>query len=402
MNNTFLCISSYYKGADFIKQCKALGNHVILITSDSLRSANWPWESIDESYFMEEIKPFKWNMDHLILGVAHLLKSRNVDRIVALDDFDVEKGAQLRETFRIPGMGQTTHRYFRDKLAMRQQALDKKLSAPKFTSIFNNEDVNQFADNVPAPWVLKPRSEASATGIKKIHSKDELWQVIHGLGEERYKFLLEQFRPGDVYHVDSLVNEGKVIFTSSSKYLAPPMAVSHEGGVFRTMILDSKSDDAKKLKELNEHLLTDFGIVYGATHSEFIKCHEDGEWYFLETSARVGGAFIPEMVEAATNINLWREWANIENALIHKKKYKLPKTKNEYAGLLITLSHEHTPDLSFVTEKEFIQQMYKDHHVIMLFQSKKQKNVIDCLDKYLEIITDKYSSFIPPSDTPTS
>ena len=55
-----------------------------------------------------------------------------------------------------------------------------------------------------------------------------------------------------------------------------------------------------------------FGLVRGVAHTEFIKSHNDGQFYFLETAARVGGANIAEMVEAATGINLWSEWAKIE------------------------------------------------------------------------------------------
>jgi biotin carboxylase len=50
-------------------------------------------------------------------------------------------------------------------------------------------------------------------------------------------------------------------------------------------------------------------LKHGAAHTEFIKCNEDGKIYFLETSSRVGGAHIAEMVEAASGINLWGEWA---------------------------------------------------------------------------------------------
>ena len=126
--HTILCISSYYKGADFMKTAKELGNHVILVTSASLKTEKWPWESLDEVFYMDEIQPFKWNMEHLILGIAAYLRNRNIDAVVALDDFDVEKAAKVRETFRIAGMGQTTHRYFRDKLAMREKAKIEKIS----------------------------------------------------------------------------------------------------------------------------------------------------------------------------------------------------------------------------------------------------------------------------------
>lgn len=400
--HTILCISSYYKGADFMKTAKELGNHVILITSASLKTEKWPWESLDEVFYMDEIQPFKWNMEHLILGIAAYLRNRNIDAVVALDDFDVEKAAKVRETFRIAGMGQTTHRYFRDKLAMREKAKIEKISHPRFTSVFNNETVEKFISEVEAPWVLKPRAEASATGIKKIHSAEELWKEIKNTGDERYKYLLEQFRPGDVYHVDSLVFGGKVLFSCASKYRNPPMAVSHDGGVFMTANLNASDSETKELIKFNDNLLLKFGLQNGATHSEFIKDKETGQLYFLETASRVGGAFIPDMIEQATGINLWKEWAKIENALLDGKKYRLPKKSKAYAGLLICLSKDKTPDLKFVQEEEFVAQKEKDYHVIMIFKSRRTKRINELLDKYSVEIAEKMLNVIPPKKYPTS
>jgi biotin carboxylase len=402
MAHTIICISSYFKGSDFMKACKSLGNNVYLITSESLKNEPWPWESIDEVFYMQEEKPFQWNLDHLILGMAHLMKSVKVDRVVALDDFDVEKAAFVRENFRIPGMGQTTYRYFRDKLGMRKKADDENIKVPKFTAIFNDDEVNTYADKVTPPWVLKPRSEASAAGILKINSKEELWQKIAQLGEERHKFLLEQFRPGKVYHVDSLVNNGEVLFTSCSMYLDPPMAVSHEGGVFRTMTLHPESEDATALKKLNAELLKKFGLFYGASHSEFIKDNETGVWFFLETSSRVGGAYISDMVEASTGVNLWAEWAKIETCELMKKAYEVPEITYKSAGLLVSLAKEKHPDTSMFTDPEIVKRLFKDYHVGFVFASGDDATTKNKLDEFARIVSEKYLNILPPTDKPTS
>ena len=63
-------------------------------------------------------------------------------------------------------------------------------------------------ERVPAPWVLKPRSEASAIGIKKMHAPDEVWRTLEQLGDRQSFYLLERFVPGDIFHVDSIVSEG--------------------------------------------------------------------------------------------------------------------------------------------------------------------------------------------------
>lgn len=399
---TIVCISCYYKGYDFMEEMKNLGNKVILITSDNLKEKNWPWHAIDEVFYMPEEQPSVWNLTHLVQGFSHLMKTRKIDAVIALDDYDVEKAALIRENFRIPGMGQTTHRYFRDKLAMRQKAKDSQIEVPEFTAIFNDGEVAKFIEKIPAPWVLKPRSEASATGIKKIKSEEELWSVINNLGEERHLFLLESFKSGDVFHVDSLIYNGDVIFTSASKYLSTPMEVSHEGGVFRSMTLGRYSDDFKKLELLNQNLLNRFGLVHGATHSEFIRGKEDGKWYFLETSSRVGGAHIPDLVEASTGINIWKEWAKIENNLLKNIPYELSKPTGFSAGLLVALANAKNPDYTEFKTAEVVKFLPIDNHVGIVYKSNDEDMVLQRLDEAAQLVTERFLNIIPPKDKPSS
>lgn len=397
-----VCISCYYKGYDFMDEMKKLGNKIILVTSENLKEKNWPWHAIDEVFYMPELQPSVWNLEHLIQGFSHLMQTRKVDAVVALDDYDVEKAALIRETFRIPGMGQTTHRYFRDKLAMRQKAKDSGINVPEFTAVFNNDEVNRFVEHIPAPWVLKPRSEASASGIKKLKSKDELWNALNALGEERHLFLLESFKPGDVYHVDSLTFNKEIVFTSASKYLAPPMQVSHEGGVFRSKTLGRYSDEFKALEEANAKVLSSFGLINGATHTEFIRGKEDGKWYFLETSSRVGGAHIPDLVEASSNINIWREWAKIEDALLKQKKYEVAKPTGYYSGLIVALIKDKEPDYNQFECEEVVKFLPIDYHVGIVYKSNDSSVVQDRLDYAAAKIHSDMLNILPPKSKPTS
>ena len=399
---TIVCISCYYKGYDFMDEMHQLGNKVILITSENFKDKNWPWFAISEVYYMQELEPSVWNLDHLIEGFSFLLRTHKIDAVIALDDYDVEKAALVRETFRIPGMGQTTHRYFRDKLAMRQMAKDSGIDAPQFSSIFNDEKVNEFADQNPAPWVLKPRSEASATGIVKIKSKEELWPAIEKLGAERHKFLLESFKPGDVFHVDSLMYNKEILFTSASQYLSPPMEISHEGGVFRTKTLPLYSEEYRALEKANSNILKSFGLVNGVSHTEFIRSKENGKWYFLETSSRVGGAHIPDLVEASTGINLWREWARIENALLKNTKYEIGKSTGFAAGLIVALGKEKVPNYEKFHCDEVEKFLQLDYHIGIVYKSDSKEKIQEKLDEAALIITQEYLNILPPKTKPSS
>lgn len=393
---TFLCISNYFKGADFLINLKKLGNKVYLVTSEKLKDKPWPHQNIDEIFYMEG-QDVDWNLEHLLLGVGNFMKSTKIDAIVALDDYDVEKATYLRENLRIDGMGQTTGRYFRDKLAMRMRAKSCGIPIPAFCSLFNDHDINTFADTIEAPWVLKPRSEASASGIIKVYDKENLWIHINEMGNNRFKYLLEQFKPGDVYHCDSLISDSKVIFSLTSKYLATPMEISQGGGVFRSANIKYNSEDDKAIKKLNEKVMKGFGLKHGAAHTEFIKSNEDGQIYFLETSSRVGGAHLAEMVAEASNINLWKEWASIENGLVKDDKYVLPKVKKGYAGIVLTLSKFQHPNLSSFSDPEVCFKVPMEYHAGLIVKSDDQQRVLELLEDYGNRLANDFTAVVEQS-----
>lgn len=398
---TFLCISSYYKGGPFLRACKELGNRVFFLTSKKLKNEPWPYEFIDDTFYMNEDENGNWKLDEMLMGISWLMRHNKVDRIVALDDFDVEKAALIREEFRFPGMGQTTARYFRDKLAMRLKAQEAGINIPPFTPLFNDDEINRYLDNVEGPWLIKPRGEASATGIKKTSDKAEFWQMLNNLENRRHMFLAEQFRPGDVYHVDALSENGKLIFCKSSKYLNTPMEVAHGGGVFRSMTMEDSHPESKLLKKATDGVMKAFGMNFSASHTEFIKSRETGEFVFLETSSRVGGAHLCEMVEAATGINLWKEWAGVETAKALGQKYKLPTVQKGHAGIIVSLAREEWPDMTPFDAPEIWWKMNKPYHVGMIVRSDQQEKVIELINDYGNIVLENYNAVAPVPDKPT-
>jgi biotin carboxylase len=397
---TILCIASYEKGHEFLRECKRQNCNVVLLTSLSLQDkAQWPRESLDEIFYMPD-EDHRWDPGQTLNAVSYLARTRDFERIVPLDDFDVEVAAALREHLRVPGMGETTAHYFRDKLAMRMKAREAGIDVPDFVHVLNHGRVRDFLDRVPGPWVLKPRSMAGAIGIRKIHSADELWQAAEALGDRQSHYLLERFVPGDIFHVDTIVYEKEVRFATASGYGRPPMEVSHEGGIFTTRILERDSEDAQRLLALNERVMAGLGMLRGVSHTEFIRAREDGRLYFLETSARVGGAHIADLVEAATGINLWAEWAKVEVAG-GKTDYHPPEARKEYAGLLVSLARQETPDTSAYTDPEVVWRMTREHHVGLIVKSPRYERVGELLAGYSRRFEQDFLAFLPAKDKPS-
>ena len=394
---TFLCITTYEKGQEFMRECKRQGCRVLLLTAEKLRDADWPRESLDDTFYI----PAELPIPDIVNAVTHLARTQKIDRIVALDEFDMETAATLREHLRIPGMGLSTTRYFRDKLAMRMRALDRDVRVPDFVPVFNHADIQYYMEHVAGPWVLKPRQEASAIGIKKLHAAEELWPVLEQLGDKQSSFLLEKFVPGEVYHVDSVVSENEVVFANVSKYGKPPMNVAQGGGVFTSFTVPRESEDDSALREINRDLIAALGLLRGVSHAEFIKASADGHFYFLECAARVGGAYINEMVEAATGINLWREWARIEVAG-ENGSYQLPPTREEYAGVILSLARQENPDTSAYNDPEVYLRIKKHHHAGLILRSTDQQRVQSLIESYNRRFAQEFTAVEPPREKPTA
>lgn len=392
-----LCLASYEKGQRFLIQAKDSGCHVYLLTSESLKAVEWPRESLDDIFYMPDDQ-HEWNLQHMLLAVAHFCRSIHIDRIIALDDFDLEKASLLREHFRIPGLGETATRLFRDKLAMRMAASQHAIPVPEFTAAANYHDVTRFVDSVRPPWVLKPRLLAGAIGIKKIESREDAWQRIHALGDQQSFFVLERFVPGEIFHVDSLWFAGEMVACFASVYGTPPLEVTQSGGVFTTRLLPRVSSLSHDLCRLNERVLRAFGLKDGASHTEFIRSRESGELLFLETSARVGGAHIPELIEAGTGINMWAEWAKIEYSGIVERQYSVPELRNDYAGLLVSLARQEWPDTSEFSDPELVWRLIKRHHVGFVLRSPDDSRITQLIELYTNRVRKDFHASAPPRD----
>jgi biotin carboxylase len=390
---TILCIATYLKGEAFLRECRAQGCRVLLLTADTLTEAAWPRESIDEIHTVRR-DAGDAEYRHAVDAIA---RRHALDGLAALDDFDVEMAAMLREHLQMSGIGRTTASRFRDKLAMRVAARAAGLGVPDFTAVFNDQAVADWAQRVAPPWVLKPRSFAAAIGIKKIASVEELWDALEAAGDKRGECVLERFVHGDVYHVDSIVWNGEVVFSVAFKYGRPPMEIAHQGGIFVTKRLPDESDEASALLDANRRLQAGFGLGRGVSHTEFIR--DGGSFLFLETSARVGGAFIADTIEAATGINLWREWARIEIAGTDGA-YDVPTVRRDCSAIVLSLARQEEPDMSSFTDSEIVVRIKKAHHAGLIVASPDPARIDALIADYTERYYRDFFATAPPPDRP--
>ena len=394
-----LCLASYYKGNQFLEQCKREGCHVVLLTLEPLLGKPWARECIDEIFAL----PSFGDRRAVLNTVSYLARTRDFSRIAPLDDYDVELAAHLREHLRIPGMGETTARYFRDKLAMRARASDRGIAIPEFVHVLNHGRIHRFLSAVPPPWLLKPRSEASSVGIKKFDRAEDVWATIEQLGDTQSNYLIERMIPGDVLHVDAIVWDRKAVLAEVHQYKKPLFELTQGGGIFSTRTLRRGTEMERAVLETHARVIEQLGLVRGVSHTEFILGHADGTIYFLETAARVGGAHIADLVEASAGVNLWREWAKIEIAQ-GETLYEVPAARKDYGGLIISLAKQERPDTSAYDDPEIVWRLdgHPAHHVGFIVRSESPERVEELLNQYEPRIARDFMATLPPSASPSA
>ena len=395
-----ICFATFFKGGDFMRECKAQGCNVILVTKEKMLNEDWPRDVLDEVFALPNDAPVELFLDL----VAHIAKTRPADRIVALEEFDVVVAALAREHLCLPGMSSSIAKTFRDKYSMAVKARDAGLTVPEFVPAINNDEIADYLNRVPPPWVLKPRSDVSAIGIRKLDNADEAWQAIDELNQrealrERASYhVLARFIPGEVFHVDSLVSKGRVAFAGVNKYGRPPLQVAHGGGAYISQTIPHNAPDKKKLLSINRRLIKSMSMEIGATHAEFIKSEADGEFYFLEIASRVGGAYIADVLEAASGINLWREWAKLEIKGAGHGTHLRPR--REHAGIVLSLAKQECPDTSAYDDPEIAYRVKKKHHAGLIVRSKKQERVTELLNDYARRFENDFIAVLPPLERP--
>lgn len=399
MKKHIVCIASEHKGNEFLDEAQNAGWHVTLVTRKKLLDEPWVWTALNDVKTVEDnASPAEY-----IRTITNIAGSRKIDRLVGLDEFDVTTAARAREHMQLGGMSSSHALRFRDKLSMRNIAHAAGIPCPEFTGIFNQQEIEDFLDRVPPPWIVKPRFEVSAFGIRKCETKEQVWQVLHDLDNRNNwrdhpsQFLLEKFIVGNVYHVDSIVDKGKVMAAGVSKYGTPPFSVTHYGGVFTTSIVSYRSAERKALEKLNQQLLSAFKYERGVSHAEFLQSEEDGRFYLLEVACRVGGAYIANVLEHACNFNLWREWAKLETST-EESPYKLPKLRKDFAGVALALANQDQPDTSHYADDEIVYRVSKPKHVGLIFYSPKQKRVAELLDNYSRRIAEDFLAVMPAKE----
>ena len=231
-----------------------------------------------------------------------IIETHDVDFVVALHEKDMLRAARLREEFGLPGMYHERTLRFRDKALMKETLLAagyRKL--PRFRIL----EPGEVVESVPWPGstVVKSRWGVGSSQVRiapDVEAVNDARAELEAMGHE---LEIEEFVEGPMYHCDSVVRDGEVIFSAPSEYIARPG--EYGPGRVAGSVLVSDSDLLEELRREDSEVLRILGMESGVTHAEFFR-RPSGELVFCEVAARPGGGGIDDIVAAGYGVELIR------------------------------------------------------------------------------------------------
>jgi biotin carboxylase len=391
---TVLCLTNFFKGHRLLESFKELGCRTLLVGTTRVRHDPWPSSHVDERFFVHDFV----DEAALLNAITYLARDREIDLVVPLEEYAVETAGKVRAHLGLPGPSEGITRRARDKLAMRLTARAAGIPVPAFSPFLNRNSLGRFLNSVPGPWMVKPRAEGGAIQIRKLQMAEEVWKLFDELGDRRSHHLIEAFVPGQVYHVDSVVHQGKVLMAVAGQYGTPPFDVWHGGGVFTSRTVPKKHRLRQALLDMNEQVITAVGVRQGVNHVEFLGLGD--RVYFLEIGARVAGSNLDRLTTAATGIDLFLESARLEIDWI-EGGYKLPKTFRKEAGIVLCLSRDKDPCPSFCHDHpEVVWTLNHDHHAGCVVASPSSTRIDQLVAGIKDNLIRDHLAVLPGADTP--
>lgn len=371
----FLCIAGCVCGQDFLQECAEEGARPTLLTTEACADAAWPREALEDLATM----PPGLTREQVLNTVFWMARGRQFNRVVALDEESLPLVAEIREHMRLPGMGQTTAGYYRDRLAMHVSARESGFAGPEFCRIFNYDELREFMSRVPAPWVLKPRARSRDEQWLRIGESEQLWRVLDRLGDRQSHFLLEELLEGDRLTVESIIHQGRVVFSVVLR-----RRQLKDGAVRQIETVDRTSREWTELSALDGGVAPSLGMVRGMTESVFVWDARKGRYCFEEIAAGVGAGLTDRVVEAASGLNLWREWARLEVAHLRGENYVPSAWLELYGAALEWPAGSMSPDLQAEEVVERWRAGEREYAVLRSLQRERVEAQMKTLCRLLE------------------
>ncbi|HEV2781548.1 MAG TPA: ATP-grasp domain-containing protein [Actinophytocola sp.] len=258
-------------------------------------------------------------VEYVVPGIQPLLRRYDVHAVLCIGDFFVEPVGIVGDCLNVPGAGAAASRISRNKLLQRTTVPDL---SPSFQVVTPAERGNPIGSDVTFPVVVKPVGRFSSLGVRQVHRREDLADVLATYPEDE-TVLVESRVVGPEFSVEALTQNGEVFWAEVTG-----KRTNESTGIFFTEMghtspAELSEEDRRALLEANGTVLRRLGFRDGISHAEF-RLSEDGP-VMMEIATRLPGDGITFLWELATGSPL--EPVMIDLALGVPTSYPAPRRR---------------------------------------------------------------------------
>ena len=261
-----------------------------------------------------------------VLTALHgLARHARIDQVECLWEPYMILAARIRETFGLPGMTVEQTVPFRDKERMKQVLDAAGIRTPWHVSTTTVAGVWDAAEQIGFPLIVKPIAGAGSADTYRIDSVQELTEVLPLLRHVP-ELSVEEFVDGEELTYDTVCANGHVLFENVLWYRPRPLQMRMHEWVSPVSISlrDLTVPDIQGGRQMGADVLAALGFNAGFTHMEWYR-KADGEVVFGEIGARPPGARVVDMMNYATDGDVYVGWAE---AVVHGRMQQLERHYN--------------------------------------------------------------------------
>lgn len=273
-------------GYTTIYDCLQSGDEYVLFIDRAKREAFEKEKPANVTLVM--VENYQENIE-MVCG--NWLEKEHLDALLALDEFDVEVAARLRENYGIPGQSSALAKVFRNKNVMTERVRELGFRVPTSTRVQSFQEAEEFL-RTHGKIIVKPLAGAGSVDTFPLGVSEGV-ERLEGL--DLPSLLLQEYIEGDIYHIDGLLACGQVIYCEPSRYLYNPLLIK-EGISAAAVSLEQNHRDYATLRDYAIHLAR--SLDPKGTYLFHLEVFYTGEEIiFLEIACRMGGARIRQNLE---------------------------------------------------------------------------------------------------------
>ncbi|NBE49975.1 ATP-grasp domain-containing protein [Streptomyces boluensis] len=238
---------------------------------------------------------------------AALIEEYGVTDLVACTEYDIERAAELRERFGLPGQRPDSAVPYRDKWEMKQAATRAGVPVARHALLRTGQDLTDFVAREGLPAVVKPRRGWGSVGVAFLRTPADVadWLAEAALTDASGEpgWLVECFVDGVMCHVDGAVAGGRTVSVWPSQYTYALADFRDRGGRV-DIALDAADPLTHRLNAFGEQVLKALGGPADFAFHIEVFVTPDGELVLCEAACRAGGAGVRDVQQAMFGVDV--------------------------------------------------------------------------------------------------